>query len=173
MQRGAVKIAAPSTLVFWFHNTHIQQSRSTVRCPTAAPRPQRRRLEFRPNPPETPRDNGPCRAARQNPAGCDRLYDARWRPWSLSSSWKYRVRSAGMGSSWNRPYRRRCSSVKNPTGIEISLRPELQKINFCIMGRNSRFTRDFGLQKFVAKVHSSARTFAMARKFWTNQGGAR
>jgi hypothetical protein len=62
---------------------------------------------------------------------------------------------------------------QKPTGIEISPRPELQKINFCIMGQNSRFTGDFGLQKFVAKVHSSARTFTMARKFWTNQGGAR
>jgi len=33
-----------------------------------------------------------------------------------------------LGSPWNRPYCRRCSSVKNPTGIEISFYAELQKL---------------------------------------------
>jgi hypothetical protein len=33
---------------------------------------------------------------------------------------------------------------------------------YCAMGRNSRFTGDFRSQKFLAKVHSFARTFTMA-----------
>jgi hypothetical protein len=54
------------------------------------------------------------------------------------------------------------SSVRTRPTSEIYFRTDLQNLNFCAMGRNSRFTGDFELQKFLAKVRSFATTFAMA-----------
>jgi hypothetical protein len=55
-----------------------------------------------------------------------------------------RRRSAELRSPRNVPARRRCSFIKSPS---------CKNSNFCTVDRGSRFTRDFGVQKFDAKVH--------------------